>query len=371
MTPTIVDTSTLIILAQAERNTSIRNKDAYGLRKTFGGIDEAIQAFILHDNLLFDGPSLRRNVDRLPELMKYCGFGKTLCEEDLTLEQRVYESMLKNHFPTLRKPEGTSEFFRMHTEDSLATEVEAGRYYPSTPYRDIASELTPQGQLAARALLTLCQSFSKDKYSGAACETLLRTLYYDQLQQLTSANLVLHPLKGQFMGWIKADGSYSGQQYHSDSWTTSRSILSMFDKSARRAFYERKQKWLGRGDLTYDVPMLTSYVLNKCSTWADLPKTISEVRESKQAREFRRATKQLLDASKNHDNREVDETLNALSSAADRWSIDLHEPTLKKKVKVSVPLVGIGIDVDVPDFKLNKNTADRLLVFVHMILSNS
>jgi hypothetical protein len=367
--PTILDTSTLITLALAQRESDIRRRDTHAFVEAYGGLDEAINAFVLHDNLIFDGPSLRRNFDRLPELMDYQSFGRTLWDDDLTLEQRIYESLLQTHLPSMQAPESALDFFRMHTEDWMAAEIGTVRYFPSARWRDIQRELTPEGQKLAEGLQALFGA--QTPYSGAACAILLRTLYYDRLQQLASANLILHPLKGQFMGKIRADGSFHDEQSQNESWDSSMNILSVFDQSARKAFYERKQRWLGREDLSYDVPMLTSYVLNKCPTWKDLPKVLLDVRESKQAREFRGAVNQLLDASEIHENRQVDEVLLALSSAADRWSRDLREPAKTKKISVSVPLIGLGADLDVPDIKLGKSTGDRLLVFIHMVLAGS
>ena len=368
--PTILDTSTLITLALAQRDQNIHKRDSHSMHAAYGGLDEAIQAFILHDNLVFDGPSVRRNIDELPQLSGYCKLGAQLWKEDLTLEQRIYQSLLDTYVPRMEASENAIDLFRLHTEEWMAREVGVTTYYPSARWRDIESELTPQGMQLASELRRLFGN--QTPFSGAACALLLRTLYYDRLQQMTSANLILHPLKGELIARIGKDSALAPSVMEESAGSDHLlNILDIFDQSVRKAFYERKNKWLGRNDLSYDVPLLTAYVLNKCREWADLSKVIEDVRESKQAVGFRRGIRDLLSASEDHRNEDVEDILQALSSAADRWSKDIREPRVTKKVKISVPIIGIGLDVDVPDKKLNRKASDRILVFVHMLLEHS
>lgn len=364
MRRTILDTSSVITLALAQQNTEIRARDSLAMHSEYGGLDLAIQAFILHEDIVFDSPSIKRNIEQLPALLDFYKLGSPLWEDDLTLERRVYESLLETHIPHMQKPDDAFGFFRMHTEKWMAAEVGAGFHYPSAGWRDIERELTPEGRLLANSLESLFGD--QTPTWGAACATLLRTLYYDRLQQLASADLILHPLKGRFLGNIESDGSFTerGKEIGSN-------ILSVFDQGARKAFYERKQKWLGRQDLTYQVPMLTSYVLNRCRSWRDLSKVIEEVRESKEARSFRESVSHLLVAADDHKNQEVDEILTAISAAAEYWTKSLSQPKLTKKIKISVPIIGVGLDVDVPDVKLNPSHGERVLVFIHMLMDGS
>lgn len=117
--------------------------------------------------------------------------------------------------------------------------------------------------------------------------------------------------------------------------------------------------------------MLTSYVLNRCKSWRDLIDVVLDVRDGSKARGFRKGMKQLQAASAAHQNEEVDEILTQLSAAAKEWSSALRPKQLTKKVRITVPIINISTEIDVPDRRLGKTTADRLLVFVHSVLAES
>src|ERR1019366_5744869 len=104
MTKTILDTSSLIALALAQRDTQTPSRDDQAFRHAHGGIDEAIEAFVLYDDLVFDGPSLKRNAERLPELLSLSRFGELLWEDDPTLESRIYTSVLRSYVPHINTP---------------------------------------------------------------------------------------------------------------------------------------------------------------------------------------------------------------------------------------------------------------------------
>ena len=356
MTKTILDTSSLIALALAQRDTKTPQKDSRAFWQSHGGIDEAIEAFVLYDELVFDGPSLKRNIDRLPQLLELSRFGTPLWEEDTTLERRIYSSILRSYLPRIQASDDAAHnLFKMPTEEWMAADVGV-RYYPSEHWRDVEAELTEEAAALARSLGERLGM----GMSGAACALLLRTLYYDRLQQLAAANLIVHPLKGRFLGGLRDEGA---QQLATST------ILNLFDETVRRAFYERKEKWLGRHDLEYEVPMLTSFVLNKCKSWQELFQIVEELRESKRAHGFRQSINYLLNASKNRCNEEVEEILTQLSAAAEEWTKDLRQKSLKKKIRVSVPV--ISTELDIPDMKVNQTSGDRLLVFVHSLLAES
>jgi hypothetical protein len=126
-------------------------------------------------------------------------------------------------------------------------------------------------------------------------------------------------------------------------------ILGMFDSTVRKAFYERKKRWLGRSDMSINIPMLTSYVLNKCRSWEGLSSVIRDVRESKDARLFREGLNELLDAVRSHDNLQADSIFSELSAAADQWSRHLQVR----------PESSIGMSVPIPSPSLPRQRDDQ------------
>lgn len=198
-----------------------------------GGIDAAIEALILYDELAFDGPSVKRNADKFPSILELTRRGELLGEADETLENDIYSSVIQIYVPrlTAMSPE-CENLFRMHTEPWMAAEIGAAHYYPSSRWLDIESELTGEAATLAQSLHNQFSQYTP--FSGAACAMLIRTLYYDRLQQFANADLMLHPLKGAFLGGVNTDRP----KYNAWDSTT---ILDIFDEEVRHAYYEARQ----------------------------------------------------------------------------------------------------------------------------------
>lgn len=77
------------------------------------------------------------------------------------------------------------------------------------------------------------------------------------------------------------------------------------------------------------------------------------------------------DAAENKQNEKVDEILSQLDAATDAWAKELRQPPLKKKIIAGIPLIHIETELDVPGMKINKTPGDELLVFIHMVASES
>ena len=362
MLSAILDTSSLITLGIAER--AISRFHSKGIAEVgnhyrshyrfFGGIDQAIEAFILYDEIYLDAPSVRRNTDKLPELQNYSSFCQLVGEEE-EAENKIYQAILRDYVPHIHvETEQFVNVYRMHTEDWMCREMGISRIFPSAGWRNIESKLTDDAKQVAKSMREQIGKYTPN--SGAALVQLIRMMYYDYLQQIYHLDLILHPLKANF----RKEEIRSGLN-----------ILDMFDDSVRKAFYERKQKWLGNKDLSVNIPILTSFILNKCKDKSDLPKIIQEVRESKSATAFRHGLNELLTAASEHNNQEVDEVLAQLQEAVSQWNTKLGTSTPTKKIRVSVPFVGISTELEIPYKKLGKSTGDRLLVFVHEILAGA
>ena len=350
MAQVIVDTSTLIALALATKERDILAGNTRQLWEYHGGIDGGIEALVLNETVLIDKPSVDRNSSDLPELMQFTSIGRPATTET---ESDIYSAVTAAYMPHLKGSSSSADLFRMHTEEWIAAEVGAANYYPSSDWRDIETELTnPEArELAAR----IRAKFAKHTpYSGAACALLLRTLYYDYLQRKCEADLVLHPLKAIYRESPKSSGGSS--------------VLQVFDSKVRAAFYDRKKRWLGRSDLDITVPMLTNFILASCKSWGDLPQVLFEVRASPAAVRFREGMTELGAALRAKQNSKVDEILGELSAREVEWSRQLGSLGASKRISLSVPFIGVGTEITVPDKKLKASTADKILGFVHILL---
>ncbi len=371
MGTTILDTSSLIALAIAQRDTETPN-DVRVFWQQHGGIDEAIEAFVLYDDLLFDGPSVRRNAARLPQLNDLSQFGSPISEEGGSRERHTYQLLLERYLPFFAGAPVASIFVDdLHVGEWDIADLNGECFYPSAGWRSIAHEMTVEARVVAEALREQLRGATSTGVfdNGASTALLLRTLYYDCLQQCIGSDLVLHPLKGQLLGKIRrVMHRRPSLAAHAD--IPGRAILDRFDETVRQEFYNRREAWLRQHDLTYEIPLLTAYVLKKCTSWQDLFKVIEELRESKGARRFRKSLNQLLEANRLHKNDVVDEVLSELGKSADEWARSLSQRGPKKKITVGVPIPGLVLetDLEVPDRKLVKSTADGLLVFIHSLL---
>ena len=352
MPEVLVDTSTLIGLALAAATKGIPAGDTNSLWRHHVDIDGGIDALVLSEKVLFDKPSIDRNTEDLPTLGQFTTMGRLVGDH---AESEVYAAVGKNYLHHIEGTPAALDLFRMHTTPEIAAEVGARVYFPSASWEDVASELQDDG--AKDLAVALHARFaSHGPRWGAACALLLRTLYYDELQRSYGVDLVLHPLKAAYRETPRSSES---------------SVLNIFDKTVREAFYRRKKDWLGRDEVTVDIPLLTQFVLGKCRSWADLPGVIADIRTSEVAAKFREGVSELGDALRQRQNETVDAVLAELSARQAEWSKQLGSGRLTKKLSLSVPFIGVHADFNVPDRKLKQSPADKILGFVQLLLQSS
>ena len=102
MPKAILDTSSLITLGLAERTEKIPSGETRGFYHTFGGIDQAIEALILYDEVYIDAPSIERNLDGLPELQNYTQWCQRVAEKK-GIEGAVYQSIITDCIPHIEE----------------------------------------------------------------------------------------------------------------------------------------------------------------------------------------------------------------------------------------------------------------------------
>lgn len=338
MLEVIVDTSSLIAFEMATYDGGTPAEISY---REMGGVSNTIDALILYARATVDGLSCERNIERYPGLERLISNFEvvTLTAPE---EQRAYGSIevLRDHI----HGSAGSELFRGHTEQWMTAECNGGYPYPSARWDDVEQGLPPE-------LRHWAQLLRGTAVWGAACVSLLRTFYYQSLQQMIGGDLLLDPWKAAFYDGARPD------------------ILSIFDETVRKEFKQRKEKWLGIKPVEFSCPMLTSYVLNKSRQLSDVLDIALDLRESREAVSFRQGMRELREAIEKSDNVLLDEIMAALEDAAKNWSSRLGTPIVPdKRIKLSVPFINLGIDLDIPDRRLRRTTADKLLVFIHKIL---
>ncbi|HYI10809.1 MAG TPA: hypothetical protein VEK57_17245 [Thermoanaerobaculia bacterium] len=346
MTRVLVDTSSLIAVALATEDDQVNAGATHAMYARHPDLDAGILALTVYDQIFFDQASVERNVEKLPSLQRITSIAGNVYGG--VPEDRVYDLVEKHSVPLLQPGAAVS----VAADTAVAGELGIAKYGPTATWRHVEHELGGKGALIAWQI----GQKLKDENSGPACAVLLRCFYYGMLHQLIGADLALHPLKATV---------YEPQP------SVQRSILDNFDAQARSAFYARKQRWTGMTDRRVHVPILTEYVLRRCKTWPDIPNVIAEVRNSKHAIAFRKAVNTFREALQADDNKSVDATTSELDAALESWQKALAAAKLTKDVAVSVPFVGVGTDFTLPDLKLNKTEADRILAFVYLLLTRS
>lgn len=352
MLDVILDTSSLISFTLASKYHEFPPGDLSGFHRLERGFDNTIEALVLYENIWIDGPSYQRNLEKYPELksiVKHC----RVIELDAADEQEAYRSIyeLQNH---IQGNSLTVDLFRGHTQTWMTDECDAGRTYPSSRWSDIENVL-PEN-LREFALLLRSNLGKFIPYSGAACLAILLTFYYQSLQRMVGADLLLDPWKGYFY----------------EQRGTAPNILDMFDKSVRVAYYERKKKWLGREKIEIVFPLLTQFVFNKSNSWRDVLDISIQLRHSKEAITFRKGMAQLTEAIETNDNKLVDESISSLQNAQEIWSRRLGAPLVPDRtISITVPFIEVGTEFTIPNISIQKRASDKILVFIHLLLRHS
>lgn len=355
----ILDITSLIRLAAVMiRLPAVPKEERIHLGYKASDIDTAIEALVLYDSVLLDGHAWEKNLETLPELTHFSRFCQSIPISP-EKERQIYDSLTRNFVSRL---EATIENYEgLCTLDAVRSIfLETGIRFPvgggfnSFGWEDLENGLSEGPAKAIRSLKHRFGQYSQD--ASAACLLLLRTLYYHELQREYGTDLILHPLRGVYFQSKPRIGA---------------NILGMFDQTIRREFEARKCEWLGLHNPNIELPLLTSYVLRKCDTWANLLDVIDEIRSQEAAVDFRNGLRTLRLAIDHSDNKTIDEILKDLKSAQDNWAKNLNAEGPKRKLHISVPYIGISTDIEVSRFRVRKRAGEKMLVFIHTLLSEA
>jgi hypothetical protein len=370
----LVDTTSLIDLCPRTRwgqpkKISALFDDQKALLQYSNRVTAGVEALVLFEDVFTDKPSLERNFDSHKHLKELTGVVKFVNESNAD-EQARYKEASRLYIPLLTESgEWMVDFMRRHIVAADYDDIRGLRadLVPSTYFRHLTHILTGAEQDFLFALEGKLREYTP--FSGAAATNIMRFFYYSATQLKYGCHLSLHPTRASLIDASSTELS----RYH---YNVGKTILDAFDKEVRGAYYARREKWLGRGERAIKIPLLTSYVLNKAKQQSDIVETALKLRESSFAKQFRNEIATLLSSINLGDNAAVDSVLARINSAVDDWtkSLNFDPMKLRHKISLSVPIFG-GLETDVeiplPMKKLWKGPGDRILIFLHEMLSKS
>ena len=327
-------------------------------------VENAIEAFILYDDIYIDESSLRstgfvEDYNRLEELDN-CHFLKLDEQQAESIYQKIFSKLnldvnIVSSILSMSESEHNM-FTDAHNNFSLyGTEYFYPDYYPYCYYGKCLENF--------KTRLKCMDRFQKSSNEGIDIDLpfyhIVRYLYYIELQQLHSSELVLHPNRNYLVQF------FSGYKR-----LYTNKIVEKYEP-LRIKLHKRESEWLGTGDNSLLIPMVASYVLSRCKQQEDLFKVINEVRNSK-AQLFRKGLSELVTIIAQHNQGEIDEILVSLEEARMRWDKKLkNHPTMRTKcISLSIPVIGgLGMDVDIP-YSMGNEVTSKLLTFIHKMLLN-
>jgi len=363
---------------------------------SYGGVDTAVEALVLYDGVYLDGPSLDRNCrsdSSLTKLVTECG--DFLIPLDLTCseEDAVYRRIVDNYLGVFTSHCQQGGDFLGMLPETVFSDLRCRQVAPCSAPPAYVVNLAGYAEVAFNEIRKLLSQPPRLGTDGAESDSfeahanepsggpsrrlhsprprggdsillsgevdylavaVLRALYYYQLQHDRSLDLILHPLRSTFV----------------ETRSPASNIIHFFDESVRASFYERKNRWFGSSDLLWHVPMLTTYVMRRCGGPGPqrLGEVIGEVRDSKEARYFRQGIEAIEGAVTDRDNERLDRILTDLERAGKDWSRSLSVEGTKRTISVTLPIVNLGSQLQVPDLKLHRSPSEKMLVFVHQLL---
>lgn len=346
MKAVLVDTSTLIAL----------NRWPESLRPRLADFDwtGVIEALVLFDRVILDGPSVQRNQDMLgwlPDMDDGTRIESLRKDEVGALYLRAATLFQQLDWKKIRLQPGGSQLAAQ--EFTLPMEL-----HSVTLWSEVEAHLSEeQSWEVADAFGRPMRKALQTRFDSGPTIGLIRHFYYLALQERTGGALLLHPEK-----------TFSGQ---APRYGYAEQILGAFDRKVRKAYEDRRRAWLGDTPRHLPLPPLTRFVLQEAHqrSW-NLGRTISWMREQPEVRSFRRGMRMLDDLVAAGDDQGVDAVLHELEAAAGTWAEKLGTrggPAKRLSLQVALPFVQPAVDVSVP--MPARSSAQRMLVLIARILA--
>jgi hypothetical protein len=344
----VVDTSTLLNLDPGRRHPVRSAWERHGRQMNWG----AVEALVLFDHVVLDGPSIERNEERLGWLESLDDSGVKVQRLDTPGEAALYlraASLFRSidWSPTLlRLPVGDRD------HHSLSEMMVPGQDIIRLSITSLDAVLNGLGkrvgQEVAQAFAAPFDTFPLDLrlfgLKGAFVDLftdLVRMFYYLALQEQAGGLLLVHPRKDLGLG----GGETPAYGYAPE-------ILRAFDAQVLQAYAKRRARWLGEAPTALPMPPLARFVMAEAERrgW-NVGRTIAWLRRQPEVRSFRRGMAALADAVDAGDKATVDAVLHELQAATDKWTRRIGAPTrpaTRFTLQASLPFLQPAVDIPLP-----------------------
>jgi hypothetical protein len=375
--PLIVDTSTLL-------NLDLRSISWSSSRYEKPLMPSAIEALVLFENVLLDGPTVELHAQDL-------GWLRDIDHgiEILRIERPKLESLYLRAASLFRE----LEWDRLHWDSYSWDEERGGDFAIEASWleqRISEQELryefprrmsfqewrTVAEYLSTSVSADVAESFTQGLGRSAHSQInkivgLVRLFYYLALQEAYGGSLLVHPARA-FAGLGSQFSQPSAPMPIS---TLGNQILGRFGESVQKSYLDRRRRWLGAidADISFQTPSLAQFVAGrgKEKGWS-IGRTISWLREQPEVSQFRAGLTALAGYLEESQHEAVNEVLAELEDACARWCHSLKQPARPARrfsLQVALPFVQPAFDVGVP--LPARTPAQRLLVFVGWVLRES
>lgn len=354
MSRVLIDTSTIINFEKLSHTIeSFSNPNAIIQRYPLDVllvdlIENVIEAFLFYDEIILDersiNQSLRYNASRRLFERPYCKFISTSEQE----EERIYTEIISkfevspSYLSSLVHsiPSDWAPFYDAHDNLSIKgfirNEAVIGSRYSAYLYSCI--EYIQSKQLEEH--LT--------NIPNQIIYEIIRYLYYIHLQKQENAQLIIHPCRDAIPIIMDvAENPFKNFLSNTNKlWS---------DKIRERCEYMPD---------VLPIPFIASYVLSKTKSVDSLFDVIEDVRNSKEAVNFRRALNDLINYVDLHDERHLNKVQHEFKETLLNWEDNLNiVPGYRfKSLNILRPLV--SFEADIPYIGGNK-IANNIMTFIH------
>jgi hypothetical protein len=327
----------------------------------------AVEALVLFDKIVLDGPSIEVNLAELGWLndlwdgisIRHLSRAET---SRLYLRAATLFNSLNWSSPTLANYLRRWELFGQsggelsheeHFHRSLVNWDDVLQYLSDSQSEEVAGAFILPPHIGRPHI--------GGNHAGKGALQLARHFYYVALQEQVGGALLLHPAKSLFVENKAPRYGYSNR------------IIDVFDKKVQREYSARRKRWLGDDVQELPLPLLTRFVLveSRRRSWS-VGRTIAWLREQPEVQLFRQGMRDLMDHVAAGDKVAISAVLHELEKSSDRFAGNLGTPTRNHSrfsLQVSLPLLQPAFEVPIP--LPARSPGQKMLVLIKWILKDS
>lgn len=364
----IIDTSTLFDVAGMNVFENSRSNPV---------LDVFIEGVVLYENPIYDKGSIDVLLDKriyddeefineerrekLEALLKLCNPLDGVIEGDtstgiVNLIMRKAEAYLENKELIKRHSKIYSKKEAVQLEKKFLNEGEKFLENPLAYYENRSEDLFFPSLNKSALVGVEPKESNEHLIKQVVVPQLLRIFYYQVLQEKYNSHYQPHPERGKFFLTPSPKGIGA-------------KIISYFNEKVRNSIETDMNEIFGTRNLSFEIPLLTSYIMNGVSSFNDLIEKINEVKNSKEAIHFREGIDELERAILGKDKVKVVDAIQRLKREADEWPKSLRGGI--NNTKVTICGVVAEKDFKVPMSLFYKTNNDKILVFVHELIKKS